>query len=223
MKPVGPDRRGGRVQSIERHDVRAWRLSIAVAALLACSIAAAAEPREDGLRPIVDCVRRGSFTLVGEATKRWPASSDHRTVATAAGPRRVSVADGYLLVLETGPATPFVNLRIERSVPGSFAADRGAVLAQMQTFSDRLGPADRRLQISERDGIEIMALNEPRTDVAGAIGVYSLFVPRETIVATVYIVNQVPERRRVIGMREYEAMRDRLIDELVACLKPVAR
>jgi hypothetical protein len=198
-------------------------LSVVAAGWMVCSIAVAADRSDDSLRPIVDCMKRGRLSLVDEATKRWPADADHRMVTTAAGPRRVSVADGYLLLLESGFATPFVNLKLERSAAGSFADDRAAVLAQMQMFSDRLGPSDKRLQISERDGIEIMALNEPTTAVSGAIGVYSLFVARADLVATVYIVNQPSDRRRIVSMSEYEALRDRLIDDLVACLKQVRR
>jgi hypothetical protein len=87
-------------------------------------------------------------------------------VTTAAGPQRVSVADGYRLVLESGPGMPFVTLKVERSAPGAFAADRAAVRAQMPTFSDRLGPSDKRLQIITREGVEIVALNEPTTKAA---------------------------------------------------------
>jgi len=154
-------------------------------------------------------------------TIRWPARSDHRLVPTAQGERRISVADGYRVILLTGPRAPFVNLKIEKSSPGQFAADREGVLAQMQALSDRRLPPAKALQISMRDGVEIFALDQPSINVRGPISFYTLLVARADLIATAHVLNQTPDVRTFSTMAEYEVLRERFIDELVLCLKEV--
>lgn len=53
----------------------------------------------------------------------------------AAGERPVSTADGYRLMLFRRSRLPLVNLKIERSAAGQFAADRETIVAYMQEMS----------------------------------------------------------------------------------------
>lgn len=194
-----------------------------VAAMVLCGAGAALAqdvlakaPAADALRPLLACPFGNG--LKGRDLARWPANASSRTVQTAAGPREVSVADGYRLLLAFPDTAPFVNLKLERSQPGHLAADRAAVLAQMSSFTAAPGAAAAPLKVIERDGIEIMALNNPTIDGGGVISIYTLISESDDLIATAYLLNAKPAQRKFQTYQQYEALRDDFIYALALCM-----
>jgi hypothetical protein len=104
-------------------------------ALSAVTGVAQAERASDSLRPIVKCLESGGVRV--RAVGRLPEQVTSRSVTTQRGEARVSLADGYRLIVDAENGIPFVNLKIERSATDSFQSDRAAVRAQMERFSEQ--------------------------------------------------------------------------------------
>ena len=140
-----------------------------------------------------------------------------RPVETPSGTKRVSVADGYRVILAFPNTDPFVNLKIEVSVPGLYAEDKGVVLEEMKAMVASSGDPNVRLERSTRSGVAIASLNR-QTLEGGVIGVYSLFDDAESMIVTVYVLNQLPERRAYQDMDGYKKLRDTFLAEYIQCM-----
>jgi hypothetical protein len=169
----------------------------------------------DPLRPLVNC----SFgkDLQAQSIHRAPPSMSSRMVQTSTGPMQVSVADGYRIMLAFPDTAPFVNLKLERSLPGRLAADRTAILAQMTSFAATPGTSVAPFRVVERNGIEIMALNNPSLN-DGVISIYTLISEKSNVIATAYLLNQKPAARKFKDYGQYQALRDEFIFSLAVCM-----
>lgn len=180
----------------------------------ASATAAAQERPADPLRQLTTC----SFgkDLQARNVSRWTAGAS-RMVQTANGPMQVSVADGYRMLLAFPGTAPFVNLKLERSQPGKLAADRTAILAQMTSFAATPGAQVAPFKVVERNGVEIMALNNSELR-SGVISVYTLISEKSNVVATAYLLNQKPDERKFQNFEQYQALRDEFIYSLAVCM-----
>jgi hypothetical protein len=169
----------------------------------------------DPLRPLMSC----SFgkDLQAQSVNRWPAGVAARAVQTSTGPMKVSVADGYRMLLAYPDTAPFVNLKLERSLPGKLGADRTAILAQMTSFAATPGAPVAPFKVVERNGIEIMALNSPALS-GGVISIYTLISEKNNVIATAYLLNQKPAERKFKNFEQYQALRDDFIYSLAVCM-----
>ena len=167
---------------------------------------------------------RCQFTgrLAASSIDRAPDLPMARPVETASGTKRVSVADGYRLMLAFPDLDPFVNLKIERSIDGRYASDKQTVLDQMQHMATNSHGTVVKLERHVERGIDIAALNNP--SLAGSIiSFYSLFNDKKGVILTAHILNQLPERRSFQNMEQYRVQRDRLVGDLVSCLASVGQ
>ena len=185
------------------------------AAVVLCAGAAVAQERPaDPLRQLTTCSY--SNELQARSVSRWTAGTS-RMVQTATGPMRVSVADGYRMLLAFPGTAPFVNLKLERSQPGKLSADRTAILAQMTNFAATPGADVTPFKVVERNGVEIMALNNSKL-TPGVIGVYTLISEKANVIATAYLLNQKPNERKFRSFEQYQALRDDFIYSLAVCM-----
>ncbi|MDB5933403.1 MAG: hypothetical protein JWQ01_747 [Massilia sp.] len=192
------------------------RFVFAAMVLASAGAALAQEPPADPLRPLVGC--QFGNGLKPRSIERWPAGKQSRMVQTSSGPKQVSVADGYRVMLAFPDTAPFVNLKLERSQPGRLAADRTAILAQMTSFAATPGAAVAPFRVIERNGIEIMALNNPTLSGGGVISIYTLISERDNVIATAYLLDQKPAQRKFQTYEQYQAMRDDFIYALALCM-----
>jgi len=184
-------------------------LALGSAAAGACAAAADGAPA-DPLRPLLACSWGGQ--LAAQGVTRWPAGRTGRPVDTPDGEKWVSVADGYRLMLAFPGSAPFVNLKLERSMPGRLAQDRDVIRAEMGAMA-RAG----KLEVSERDGVEILTLNNASFDDS-VIGIVTLFAKNKNVIATAYLLNAKPEQRKFASYQEYMVLRDAFIDALARCV-----
>lgn len=184
-------------------------------ALVLSSVTASAQERpDDPLRPLTTCAF--GKDLQAKSVSRWTAGAS-RMVQTTGGPMSVSVADGYRMLLAFPGSAPFVNLKLERSQPGKLAADRTAILAQMTSFAATPGAKVAPFKVIERNGVEIMALNNAEL-TPGVISVYTLISEKTNVIATAYLLNQKPEQRKFQTFEQYQALRDEFIYSLAVCM-----
>lgn len=189
---------------------------VVFAAMVLCGPGGAlARAAADPLRPLASCGFGNE--LQAKSVHRWPASQSSRMVQTSTGPMQVSVADGYRMLLAFPNTAPFVNLKLERSRPGRLAADRTAILAQMTSFAATPGATVAPFKVVERNGVEIMALNNPTLN-GGVISLYTLISEKSNVIATAYLLNQKPSERKFKDYAQYQALRDDFIFALAVCM-----
>jgi hypothetical protein len=192
------------------------QVRILIAAVVLCLPGAVlAGPDSDPLRPLTTC----SFgnELQAKSVNRWPAGQSSRMVQTSMGPMRVSVADGYRMMLAFPHTAPFVNLKLERSQPGKLAEDRTAILAQMTSFAAIPGAKVSPFKVVTYNGVEVMALNNPRLN-GSVISIYTLISEKSNVIATAYLLNQKPSERKFQDYAQYQALRDDFIFALAVCM-----
>src|SRR5882757_6095669 len=139
--------------------------------ILLTSLLAAATASSQLLDPSGQPSRLVPYTRCSFAGGLAPVSVDRapnlpmaRPVETASGTKRVSVADGYRVMLAFPNTDPFVNLKIEASVAGLYANDKQTVLEQMQAFAASAKGVSMSVERSTLNGVEIAALNNPTID-----------------------------------------------------------
>ncbi|MFC4161123.1 hypothetical protein [Chitinimonas lacunae] len=187
-------------------------------ALLTALPAAAAERSGDPLRPLLDCRYRDGFAAVDRA--RLPEKVRERSVVTELGPKNVSLLDGYRAVLAYPSAAYFANLKIERSQPERYAADKEAILSSMRrmAFGDPHNPL--QLRNETRAGIEIHGLDQPDLSAAGPIALYSLFDDQRQWITTIFFLNQKPGSggQAFRNLEQFRQQRDRMIEDYLGCM-----
>jgi hypothetical protein len=187
---------------------------MAIAMLIAASASHAQD--SDPLQAITRCFDGGEFHA--ESKDRRTAANPYRTVNTAAGPRQVSVADGYRLLIHRSSKEPLVNLKIERSAPGKFADDRATILLELARVAASKPSHPIAIESSTQNGIEIAGLNNPALGTPGVISMYQLFDAASGTIATAYILNQASAEREFSDDASYGVLRDRFIGKLSACM-----
>lgn len=178
-----------------------------------------AQTKNDPLAPIVACVQAGRFGVL--QLDRLPPEGASRTVETAAGLKRVVSIDGYRLILATSQAKPFVNLKIELSMPSLAAADREAVVEQMQAMSAKRTSDQKELQRTVSSGVEVFALHQTNLERRGPLSFYTMLFPANSVIATLYVLNQDQATRVFSTFSEYEVLRDEVANMVQACLVKV--
>jgi hypothetical protein len=196
----------------------AYPVRVIFAAMVLCGAGAACaqDSPPDPLRPLTTCAF--GQDLRPESVDRWPAGTPWRSVKTSTGTMQVSVADGYRMLLAFPDTAPFVNLKLERSQPGRLAADRTAILAQMTSFAATPGAKVAPFKVVERNGVEIMALNNPALGGGDVISIYTLISEKTNVIATAYLLDQKQERRKFKNYEQYQALRDDFIFALAVCM-----
>ena len=196
---------------------------LAIPVLLATLGVHAQDRTADPLAPLAQCINRSQFQF--RTQDRLPAGATTRIVKMAAGDRQISTADGYRLMLFRKSSLPFVNLKIERSAEGQFAADRDTIVAQMREMAARGKlPQQLPLETDTRDGVEVLGLNNASIAQAqGIISLYTLLHAASGTVATAYILNQPADPRDFATDAQYQTLRTQLIASLVSCMADPAQ
>ena len=189
-------------------------------ALLLASLfhGAPAAAAQSALLAYAGCPLGGNLTAA-TIHGRTAGSPPTRTVDTGTGKQSVSVGEGYRVMLAFPDTDPFVNLKIERSVPGHYAADKQIILDQLQFLAGRSKPEGAvTVERSVDKGIDIAALkalNDSRLE-GGVVSMVTLFDDEQEVIATAYLLNQ--KRRAFQTLEEYKSLRDRFIDDLTSCM-----
>jgi hypothetical protein len=214
---------------------RLKRIHAATVTLFAVLLQAAApsdafaQQRVDSLRPLTRCDFVDGLRIV--ALDRTPAEIQERQVMTALGVQRVSLADGYRVMLTYPASDFFANVKVERSQDSRYSNDKNAIVAHMEYLANQsskeagaMVPLEHKayggLDMYSFDfpTVDFFIANNPPTLGGGPIGTYVLFDDARRLIVTVYFLNQRSERRRFRTIEEYRVLRDRFLERYVACL-----
>jgi hypothetical protein len=90
----------------------------------------------DVLKPYTTC--KFSNGLAAVSVDRLPGSGTrYRSVDTAQGVKRISMTDGYRVLLSFPLTDYFANLKVETSEPGRYADDKQASIQEMEYIIEK--------------------------------------------------------------------------------------
>jgi hypothetical protein len=179
-----------------------------------CAGMRAARQPDPALQPYLAC-RPSDPELRHFHTESWRREKNYREVTSGSETRRVSVIDGYrVLYVHAATETPFANVKVERSAPAEYAADK-AFLIRMQHDMPQFDKVT--YWSAPVNGLEVHGIDKTAIDVGGVVGVYLIFEDRKQVVTSVYLLNQGPKVRKFVELESYKLVRDRFLGDLTRC------
>ena len=129
--------------------------------------------------------------------------------------QRVSVIDGYRVMYSYARTYPFANLKAERSDPSRYTEDKGIVTLNLVEMAKADDTSDL-VNFSYR-GFSGQMLT--KRELAGrALGIAQIFSDEDSIIVTIYFLNQMPENRRFQTYEEFISLRDAFIRGYTECV-----
>src|SRR5258706_4407290 len=188
--------------------------SILFSALVAHRTAGAAEHALK-LRPYIHC---DGFAggVRGVALDRRPQTGEPwREVGFGSKSGRVSVVDGYRVAYSYPRTFQFANLKAERSDPSRYAEDKRIVTLNLADMA-RADGNTALAGFSDR-GFSGQSLAEKAIH-GTTLAITQIFSDEDSVIVTIYFMNQVPEMRRFQTHEEFIALRDSFIRGYVECV-----
>ena len=129
--------------------------------------------------------------------------------------QRVSVLDGYRVMYSYARTYPFANLKAERSDPSRYIEDKRIVTLNLAEMANADGALDL-VNFSYRgfSGQTLM-----KRELAGrALGIAQILSDEDSVIVTIYFLNQTPENRRFQTYEEFISLRDAFIRGYIECV-----
>jgi hypothetical protein len=185
--------------------------------LLAGQSAQNASTKPEPLDAYLSC-RYGAGLSVVSALRMQGDGLRYRDVPTAEGQKKVSIIDGYRLMISQGEPSFFANLHIEKSDPRQYARDKDVVIKSLEYAMDARPPGPRAVwDHVPYNGFDVYSVTDTTMGANGPNGIYVLFRdPTQTIV-TIYFLGQKPEHRHFGTIQEHDAIVDKMIEDLTTC------
>jgi len=167
------------------------------------------------LRPYIHC---DGFAggVRGVALDRRPQTAEPwREVGFGNKSRRVSVVDGYRVAYSYPRTFQFANLKAERSDPSRYAEDKRIVTLGLAD----MGKADGNTALADFSDRGFSGQTLAKKGLSGTtLAITQIFSDEDSVIVTIYFMNQVPEMRRFQTHEEFIALRDSFIRGYVGCV-----
>jgi len=167
------------------------------------------------LRPYIHCdgfaggVRGVALDRRPQTAERW------REVGFGNRSERVSVVDGYRVAYSFPRTLHFANLRAERSDPSRYAEDKQIVTRSLADMAK----ADGNTALAEFSDRGFSGQTLAKKGLSGTtLAITQIFSDEDSVIVTIYFMNQVPEMRRFQTHEEFIALRDSFIRGYVECV-----
>ncbi|HEX8068520.1 MAG TPA: hypothetical protein VF546_01125 [Pyrinomonadaceae bacterium] len=194
-----------------------FTLALLAAGFVAQREAAAQTVRDDSLKPYTACQFEDGLQVV--QVDRLPKDVTSRTVRTAGGEKKVSLADGYRVLVAYPKTDYFANVKAEKSNPADYEKDKEVILENLKwaiaNTKDAEAPEPIKIAYGGFEGY-----STSRASLAGAtLGIAVLFSDAEHQVLTVYFLNQNPKKRKFQTIEEWRTLRDNFLNRYTSCIK----
>ncbi len=167
------------------------------------------------LRPYIHCdgfaggVRGVALDRRPQTAERW------REVGFGNRSGRVSVVDGYRVAYSFPRTFQFANLKAERSDPSRYAEDKRIVTRNLADMAK----ADGDTALAEFSDRGFSGQTLAKEELRGTtLAITQIFSDEDSVIVTIYFMNQAPERRRFQTHEEFIALRDSFIRGYVECV-----
>jgi hypothetical protein len=197
------------------------RISVLYGTLLLPVIATAAQTQsaaevERVLDRYLSCQYANGLSVVS-TIRREGSGITYRAVPTAAGYKKVSLLDGYRLMVSQGEPSYFANMKVEISEPRQYAHDKSTVIEELEFAMQQSTTGKAVWEHMPYNGFDVYGVNDPTMDGNGPNGIYVLFRDSNHTIVTIYFLGQKPEHRHFSTIEGHDALRDRMIDDLTKC------
>ena len=195
-------------------------VSILLSAVIAHGTASAREQEVRAehalkLRPYIHC---DGFAggVRGVALDRRPQTAEPwRDVGFGDRSVRVSVVDGYRVAYSFPRTLGFANLKAERSDPSRYAEDKRIVARNLADMAR----ADGNTALSEFSDLGFSGQTLAKKELSGTtLAITQIFSDSDSVIVTIYFMNQVPQMRRFQTYEEFIALRDSFIRGYIECV-----
>ncbi|MDP9203848.1 MAG: hypothetical protein M3P12_00105, partial [Gemmatimonadota bacterium] len=168
--------------------------------------------------------RYGAGLSVVSALRMQGKGLRYRDISTAEGKKKVSVLDGYRLMLSQGEPSYFANMKIEKSDPRQYASDKDVVIKSLEYAMQATPPGLKPVwDHVPYNGFDVYSVTDTTMGANGPNGMYVLFRDSTQTIVTIYFLGQKPEHRHFGTIREHDAIVDKMIEDLTTCgNRPVA-
>ena len=179
--------------------------------------AAQTTSRDDSLKPYTSCRFEDDLKVV--QVDRLPKGVTFRTVTTSSGEKKVSLADGYRVMVAYPKADFFANIKAEESNPDDYAKDKETVTEGLKwaIAHSKEMESQEPLKVSY-NGFEGYAMNR-KSLVGNTLGITVLFSDAEHHIITIYFLNENPKKRKFQTIEEWRTLRDNFLNRYTSCVK----
>ncbi len=129
--------------------------------------------------------------------------------------RRVSVVEGYRVTYSYPRTFRFANLNAERSDPSRYAEDKRIVMLDLAEMAQSDGDTEL-VEFSER-GFSGQTLAKRKLG-GTTLAKTQIFSDEDSVIVTIYFMNQAPENRRFRTYGEFISLRDGFIRGYIECV-----
>ena len=174
--------------------------------------------RDDSLKPFTACDLHDGLKIV--QVDRLPKKTKSRTVKTNRGDRKISLADGYrVMVAYNEHRDWFANIKAEKSVAGEYEKDKQSAIENLKwavsVGKEMESPEPVKVSFGAFEGYG----SNRRTLVGNMLGIYVLFSDVDATIITFYFINQNANRKRFETIDEWRVLRDEFLKTYTACAK----
>lgn len=172
--------------------------------------------RDESLKPFTACDLHDGLRIV--QVDRLPKNVKSRTVKTNSGDQKISLADGYrVMVAYNEDRDWFVNIKAEKSVTSEYERDKQNAIENLKwvasTGKEMESPEPVKVSFGEYEGYGLSR----RTLIGNTLGTYVLFSDVDRTITTFYFINQNSERKRFQTIEEWRALRDEFLKTYTTC------
>ena len=179
--------------------------------------AAQATSRDDSLKPYTSCQFEDGLKVV--QVDRLPKGVTFRTETTSGGEKKVSLVDGYRIMVAYPKTDFFANIKAEESNPDDYAKDKETVTEGLKwaIANSKEMESQEPLKVSY-NGFEGYAMNR-KSLVGNTLGITVLFSDGDHHIITIYFLNQNPKKRKFQTIEEWRALKESFLNRYTSCIR----
>jgi hypothetical protein len=167
------------------------------------------------LRPYIHCDGFAGGVRGVILERRPQTARPWREVGFGGMSQPVSVVDGYRVTYSYPRTFRFANLRAERSHPSRYVDDKQIVTLSLV----EMAKADRNTELVDFSDWGFSGQTLTKRELSGTtLGMTQIFSDEDSVIVTIYFMNQLPEHRRFQTHEEFISLRDDFIRGYIECV-----
>ena len=189
---------------------------------LTSTVRAQSPQRDDSLKPHTSCELDSGLKIV--QVDRLPKGNTSRTVQTSNGDRKISLADGYrVMVAYNDKRDWFANIKAEKSFPEEYERDKEGVIENLKWAASTTKDLEEREPVKVSfNGFEGYGTSK-RALTGNLLGMYLLFSDKDKTITTFYFINHNAKRQRYQTIEEWRTIRDEFLNTYTTCINNARR
>ena len=174
--------------------------------------------RDGSLKPFTSCDLDDGLRIV--QVDRLPKDVKSRTVKTSKGDQKISLADGYrVMVAYNEDRDWFANIKAEKSVAGEYERDKEGLIENLKWAASTSNELESQEPVKVSFGEFAGYGTSKRTLTGNMLGIYVLFSDADRTITTFYFINHNSKRKRYQSIEEWRVLRDKFLETYTNCVK----